>query len=1140
MALLLGMPLSSRANSVVKISKVSSPVTVTGSTDYTILSASPFTDDGVVDITDTDHSVVILQAVKPSAALKLLSHVKINGTEAKNGTNCQVKLYNRGCIILPYGDSAQPLTVYSEPNFGGTAVSDFGLEHNGGYMNNLSEAKLNNQIQSFKLKRGYMVTFATKRSGYGYSRCFIAADGDLEVAILPAVLNKTISAYRIFKWYDTGKPQLANADGNYAACSALNVTSTYNWGVGSDMSPDFECVPQHAHEGWPNIDDLGKATFSPHMKTNNEPRNPADDSPNTLDQILANWERLMATGRRLCTPSSWDGSDYVSNASGFLAQFLDSIDARGWRCDVIDLHCYWPEGSFGAIHNWVDKFHRPVWISEWVWGASWNNNGAFASGVTETQNADALKRICPQLNGYDYVERYYYWNNERDPSRLYKDGKLTEAGRYYATLDGGLAYNGKYDYAPKTPRQYDPINFKATYADGKAVITWRDRNGEHNQLMEVQRKRQGGQWQVIATIDQQEYPANYTYTDDQAQADDQYRIHLKDIDGRDRYTNAAIEVGDVIETSDGKRLYAGGNMIVNGDFNLGLTGWTSGKGAEASQPHFQVVAKGGIDGGNYLQCYNNAGRDDAGSLKTVFQLTPGSYYMFRLATINGSTWDKLSLSSDGQEESQVVLELAASAGWERQTVTFNSGDYSQLLMAYRWLNNVQIDEVQLRRLYDTYEEATLDGRQQEQRLAEAIEAYAKEHPDNAAELRKAEYDAARQAIGLSADTEIDYSKANVQPQSADFSATTGWQTKVGTYTGGDQRTNTVGGKTCWNAWWSGLNAGTGLKNTMEIRQQLTDLEEGIYAMQCKATTEHYCLSDQHGYIVSQGDTARTEPLAYDYFDLTSIGNIWQTLTTLPLYVADGGTATIGFKSSKQGATDNAWHRIGNFATSDKREGWWCATDFELLFHPVHRISTTPGQWQTICLPYAFDIPQGMHVYELEGLVNDSQEVALGEVTETEAGVPYVYIFDAQPSTRTPQLATLYERGNKASSAKIKNGLKGYFKQTTTSKVPMGYYILTDGQWLKIGSDRPNVGDNCAYISRLAALQQLAAWSGPTLPLVDNTVGIDDLNSQPSTLNSQPSHLKSQQYNLKGEPVKASPFNNSKKKYLKVGNSVIIL
>ena len=1102
MMALLTLPLDSMANTRETREQVTGNVTIADDVDYVITSATPFADDAIVDITNTDHATLILEALKPSVAITQLSHVRINGQRAANGTNCQVKIYNRGAIILPYGNSCKPLTVYSEPDFQGDSVNDFGLEHSNGFMNTLTEAKLNNRIQSFRLKRGYMVTFSTRAQGRGYSRCFIAADRDLEVAELPGVLNKTITSYRIFKWYDTGKQQLAAASGDRNACSALNVTSTYGWGPGEDMSPDVECVPHHIHEGWPSPADLGNKTYSPHMKTNNEPRNSSDDSPNTLAEILGNWEQLMATGMRLCSPSSWDGSDYVSNVSGFLREFFDSIDARGWRCDIIDLHCYWPEGSFSYMKNWTNAVHRPIWISEWVWGASWNSNGAFASGVTEAQNAAALKRICPNLNSWDYVERYYYWNGERDPSRIYKNGQLTEAGKYYASINSGLGYNGKYDYVPTTPRQYDPQQFKVTIEGTTATITWRDENGEFNRLMEVQRKLKGGQWTSVYVAEQREQAANYNYIDNAYTDGTQYRVHVIDVNGRHRYTNADLQAGDLVVTADGRQLYAGGNLFVNGDFDLGLTGWTSGTGQPLTQPYFQTVTAGGIGGGCYLQAYQSAVIGTAASLKTAVAIEPQADYYFRTATCNGSINEKFSLSTDGKTESQLVATLSPSTDWEYQEFSFNSGDYSHALLAFRNLGTAQLDKMELRRLFDNYDDAIADGAKCDNLIRQAADQYLEEHPNFDESVWLADVDQALANMGIAPGTVITYTDASVQPQSPSFASTAGWQTKTGTYKSGDQRTNTVRGKTCWNAWWSGLNASTGKKNTMEIRQELTGLPEGIYAMECRATTQHYCLSDQHGFMVVDGDTVNTPHLQADYFDLPSVGNIWQTLTTLPVFIPDGGTAIIGFTGSKQGATDNAWHAYGNFGSSDKREGWWCATDFRLLYHPVHRLSTTPGQFFTICLPYAFVIPEGMHVYELAGMLTDQNAIALSEVTETEAGVPYVYTIDQDA-------VTLYEYGETA-DRQTRNCLRGYL--ATTNRAPSGSYVLEEGQWRKVTTNRPNIVPYTAIIYKIEAMNTLASWDGLTMPIVAETDAV---------LPVRQSSTPSQRYTLDGRPASSS-------------------
>ena len=258
-------------NGKATVAQVTGTITLTDDVDYIVSSTTPFASNGVVDIVNTDHAVLILANMKPSAAIRLLAqHVRVNGEKAVNNTNCQVKLYNRGCIILPYGNDVKPLTVYSEQNFQGEAVNDFGLEHSGGYMNTLTAKKLNNRIRSFKLKRGYMVTFANRAGGRGYSRCFIAADQDIEMATLPGVLDNSISSYRVFKWYDAGKKQLAN-DLNTSTLAALNVQSSYTWSQGSNLAPDYECVPNHIYEDYLSSSAIGQATWSPHTKNNNEP-----------------------------------------------------------------------------------------------------------------------------------------------------------------------------------------------------------------------------------------------------------------------------------------------------------------------------------------------------------------------------------------------------------------------------------------------------------------------------------------------------------------------------------------------------------------------------------------------------------------------------------------------------------------------------------------------------------------------------------------------------------------------------------------------------------------------------------------------------------------------------------------------------
>ena len=110
------------ANSRKTVIQVTELVTLTDDVDFSITSETPFTDNGVVNIENTEHAVLILQSVKPSRAQSLIAaHVQIGGEKAVNGQNCQLKMYNRGCIIMPYSRDLKPLTVYSEPDFQGEA-----------------------------------------------------------------------------------------------------------------------------------------------------------------------------------------------------------------------------------------------------------------------------------------------------------------------------------------------------------------------------------------------------------------------------------------------------------------------------------------------------------------------------------------------------------------------------------------------------------------------------------------------------------------------------------------------------------------------------------------------------------------------------------------------------------------------------------------------------------------------------------------------------------------------------------------------------------------------------------------------------------------------------------------------------------
>ncbi|MGX8695012.1 MAG: glycosyl hydrolase [Prevotella sp.] len=1178
------------ANTKETVEQVLQTITLTNDVDYIVTSDTPFGDEGVVDIQNTEHAVLILTDVKPSKAKRLLaSHVQIQGTKAVDGSNCQVKLYNRGTIIMPYDKDLKPLTVYSEQNFEGESCNDFGLESNGGYMNTLTSEKLNNRIRSFKLKRGYMVTFSLKQGGRGYSRCFIAADQDLEMATLPVILDRSISSYRVFKWYDAGKPQLAAAGGDTGACSALNVTSTYSWNQGTNMLPDQECVSHHIYENYPSASTCGNVDYTCHMKTNNEPKNSADDHPQDLKTILDNWENLMATGMRLCSPSSWDGSDYW-NGTGFLKEFFDSIDARGWRCDIIDMHCYWAEGSFPNLQNWVNAVKRPVWISEWCWGASWNSNGAFATGVTENQVRDALKRICTTLNGYDYVERYFYWNGERDPSKIYKNGKLTPAGEMYSQLDGGLAYNGKYDYAPKAPKQQDPKDLTIDFNREKGTIdlSWYEYNGEMNEFIRLERRESNSQtWTTAMEITDAETEGYYVYENIEARQGWEFRIHEKDANGKDRYTktvmaaSANMQSGDAIDI-DGETWYLGGNVFCNGTFDMGATGWTNGEDNPIDMPWFQVIPAGSSTDGPFLQCYGNGTTKTEEALKNTVALAGPhtNYYFTADVALNTSTSCRLVLSADGESLDSTIIRLTNDAVyWQTLFTTFNSGSYDKAVITLSRLGaKAQFGNIQLFRLFKTQKEAFYDGAETElartrmainylpiqlglileQDINNLDEMFQKDDPQarmdylrlrtnqaiqsykqwnrltiladqahvlldnyhfNGYDELYAEWENANALLtikgalpstdavtksheSLSKAIEVFMPMVTLTDavKSPTFSnGSIGWQTCAGTYKEGIQEAISINPElSYWLALWDIPKEGNE-QQTMAIKQEITGLSHGLYAVQCTATTQHFCISDQHAFITNGTDSLASPTLTTDYMDVTvDMEHQWDTLTSLPVYVEEGGSVVIGFQSSKQDAIDAAHHETGNTnSKADHHEGSWEATNFRLLFHPLYHTTTDDTGWGVACVPYAVSVSPGLKFYQIAAITSDYQHLCLEEISETEPGVPFIYKSDQSD-------VCLMEHGEAVSSANS-NGpgnLRGFF--ITGARVPEGYYLLTEGVWKKQGStDRPRIANYTAVMRPLNDKQsqpitRVDTWNGPTMPIEGVTEeeiasGIEDIN-----------------------------------------------
>lgn len=1157
------------------VSQVTSEVTLTGEVDYIVTSSTPFGASGVVNIADTEHSVLILSNVVPSKAATMLSHVRIGGRAAVNNSNCMVRIYAGGSIILPYSSDIKPLTVYT-----GTDCTGETAQYGVGNRVSLRGNAMNNNIRSFTLKRGYMVCFMTRADGTGYSRVFIA-DSEDKTVNLPAILSGTISALRVQQWNDSGKKGYA---GNATdANTALKTTWCYNWDAGVNVWADREYVTQHHHEGWPGIADVGNNGTSANILGNNEPDNTGDDREqvNTVEEVLATWPQMMATGRRL-------GSPAMSSDLNWLYRFIDSIDARGWRCDFVVMHCYWYSdwsswlNTLRTVHN---RTKRPIWITEMNYGANWTGWPGSDTSGSDANFAIEKQHFAPVVDGLeatDWLERYAVYNWVQDCRSVYLNGKLTPMGEYYAAKETGIAYNPAYEVVPTMPKCYDPDNLVAVYNkdDATTTLTWHDYNGEYNRSMLIERRVSSSLWETVAEITPKEEEADYEYTDTTSPYGTVYRIHIADASGRGRYTGEAasaitdVEPGDAL-TADGQTFYVGGNIFVNGDFDLGLSHWTDAAGNALSAPWFEAVPRGGMGGGSYLQAWGNGDNTAPQSLRNVVDVKPDTYYYCSVAGRGVSGTVRLSLSTNGTRETQRLVALSNTSDWAVQSSITNSMVYQYCIVNMRDLAaTAQIDRIMLCELFTTREAALADAAEKARARAEAFKAFNTRHAGMNAWLdarmaepgcSAADIEAAIatvQAAGVAVDS-LRLLHAQSQPlfsdglmtddagggltwaeridaldsepdlaasvlagflaardeacpvtvlddavKSPSFSgSTTGWNLSAGTYRGGRQNTANVAGRTCWSALWTNVSAAEGSGTTLAVNQSLKGLDHGYYQLECKASTQHYCISDQHAFLTVDTVTVVSPVMSLALQDIPSVDDRgkWETLVTPPIYVANGADVTIGFESSKAGATDNMWMAYANTTNSgDNREGWWCATDFSLRFVPFYKRTLADGeQWGTICLPYAFTTDAETSLYQIAGVTADLKSVCLEPVGETVAGMPYVF--------RTTLTDLRFrETGTPVSSA-VTTGQNFRGNFMAVAKAPVNSYVLRDNAWYRINTseDRVPLTNFGGMLRNASKLTVIADWQGETMPIYDldrditpdavNAVSADSSSDAPSRL-----------------------------------------
>ena len=496
--LLMGLPFYAQTNILVENNKLTvanlAGNTYTLSTNSELLVTAPALANGTVNFT-SDSGWLILDGVLPSRAINLhLSYIMVNGQPARNNINVKVTNYLRGCVIMPHSPTYEALTLYKETGYAGDEIKCFPYK----YYKEAELGSFNNEVSSFKLKKGYMATFAQNQDGTGYSKVFIADKEDIQISSLQLALNNEVSFVRVFPWRYTEKKGMGW--GINSPIRTLRGSWFYNWGPSTtEGTTDIEFVPCK-WTAWNDVDAQWQTILnnntSNHLLGFNEPDG-ATQANMSLDLMLKRWPKMMESGMRL-------GSPAVASDLNLLYNFIDRCDALNYRVDFVAMHDY-GEGTAQAFYNKCkaiyDRTGRPIWIKEFNFGGTWT-----AGKPTYTQSAARIKEIIERYDTEGIIERYAIFNfDETDQNRAVfynpvENLNITPMGVVYRDQTSAMAFN-PVEQINIPFKMVAPLNLKGFNTDGSITkLTWQNFIDNSAGTFSLERSFNGGAFSQVATI----------------------------------------------------------------------------------------------------------------------------------------------------------------------------------------------------------------------------------------------------------------------------------------------------------------------------------------------------------------------------------------------------------------------------------------------------------------------------------------------------------------------------------------------------------------------------------------------------------------------------------------------------------------
>lgn len=557
---------NSHGNTEQDIYSLTSPISLNEAIDLHLISNNAPIDGGSIDLSH-ERAWIIFENVRPSKVLNnYLKYIMVKGQPAADGVNVRVALYLDGTAVIPCQSKNAPFIGYSDESYNGTSIS-----LNIGNHSDLKEN--NNLMRSFKLRRGYMATISSDINGKGYSRVYVADHHDILIPSLPEALSQRVSSVHVKNWQYVSKKGWCSTNNNTAIaseCNKMEASWFYTWSADRSSTYDTEYIPIRQHLYWPSLSEITGKNNSTAVLGFNEPEHSEQHTSDkcscggtiSTSKACAETPALLQTGMRIGSPAPTDAN--------WLYDYINLCNEQEYRCDFVAIHCYWGPNEANGAQAWYnrlkeiyDKTKRPIWITEWGYGASWTTESWPSDyGEKLEKNRQAIFDIVNMLENCPFVERYafYNWDSYFRVCINPDDGWVTPAGEVYRDTKSTFAYNSDTQFVPlwKKPAISVPqLSIELGKGNGLALFKITNPNGDLAATITIQRARNNSwnDWYVIT--DRSEFDNTELTYDIDTKGEDWtgqlFRVIVKTLDGQaitSETTSASYIVNPNIITSN--------------------------------------------------------------------------------------------------------------------------------------------------------------------------------------------------------------------------------------------------------------------------------------------------------------------------------------------------------------------------------------------------------------------------------------------------------------------------------------------------------------------------------------------------------------------------------------------------------------